>query len=63
MRERGLAGCQPRAYKRTTIRGENTAHSPDLICRDFTARAASKSRIDDVTCGFGVSRRRAQHDR
>jgi putative transposase len=35
MRELGLMAVQPRAYKRTTIRGEQPVQSPDLISRDF----------------------------
>src|ERR1035438_4656472 len=37
MRELALRACQPRAYKRTTVPGEQPVASPDLICRDFTA--------------------------
>lgn len=37
MRELGLAAVQPRAYKRTTTRGEDPQDSPDLIGRDFAA--------------------------
>ena len=37
MRELGLRACQPRAYKRTTVTGEQPVTSPDLIGRDFTA--------------------------
>ena len=40
MRELGLAAVQPRAYKRTTIRGEDPHDCPDLIGRDFTAGPA-----------------------
>ena len=36
MRELGLAAVQPRAYKRTTTRGEDPLDSPDLVGRDFT---------------------------
>jgi len=36
MRELGLAAVQPRAYKRTTVRGADPVDSPDLIARDFT---------------------------
>jgi len=39
MRELGLKACQPRAYKRTTIPGEQPHDSPDLIGREFTAGA------------------------
>ena len=35
MRELGLRAVQPRAYKRTTIPGEQPVESPDLIGRDF----------------------------
>ena len=37
MRELGLAACQPRAYKVTTLPGEEPVASPDLIDREFTA--------------------------
>ena len=40
MRELGLAACQPRAYKLTTIPGEEPVASPDLIEREFTAAGA-----------------------
>lgn len=36
MCELGLAAVQPRAYERTTTRGEDSEDSPDLIGRDFT---------------------------
>jgi putative transposase len=39
MRELGLRACQPRAYQRTTVPGEQPVASPDLIGRDFTATA------------------------
>jgi putative transposase len=39
MRELGLHGCQPRAYKHTTPPGEHPVVSLDLIDRDFTADA------------------------
>jgi putative transposase len=35
MRELGLKAVQPRAYKRTTVAGEDPVSSPDLIGRDF----------------------------
>ncbi len=38
MRELGLHACQPRAYKRTTLPGEQPVLSPDLVERDFTAQ-------------------------
>jgi putative transposase len=49
MRELGLAGCQPRAYKRTTIPGQHPVASPDLIERDFTAAAPGQRLVGDIT--------------
>ncbi|MGH9395139.1 MAG: IS3 family transposase [Terriglobales bacterium] len=37
MRELGLKAVQPRAYKRTTVPGEDPVESPDLIAREFAA--------------------------
>jgi putative transposase len=37
MRELGLAAVQPRAYKRTTLPGDEPSPAPDLLERDFTA--------------------------
>ena len=37
MRERGLQACQPRAYKRTTLAGDDPVASPDLIERELSA--------------------------
>jgi len=45
MRELGLAAVQPRAYKRTTIGGEDPVQSPDLIGRDFTAGGVPGQRL------------------
>ena len=39
MRELGLRACQPRAYKRTTVPGEQPEPSPDRVGRDFDAPA------------------------
>jgi hypothetical protein len=39
MRELGLAAVQPRAYRRTTLPGDDPIPAPDLIGRDFTAAA------------------------
>ena len=41
----GLRACQPRAYKRTTLPGEQPVASPDLIGRDFTATAARRREL------------------
>jgi transposase InsO family protein len=45
MRELGLRACQPRAYKRTTLPGEQPVISPDLIGRDFTAPAPGQKLV------------------
>ena len=49
MREQGLRACQPRAYKRTTVPGEQPVTSPDLIGRDFTATAPGQRLVGDIT--------------
>jgi putative transposase len=49
MRELGLRACQPRAYKRTTVPGEQPVTSPDLIDRDFTAAAPGTRLVGDIT--------------
>src|SRR5215475_397019 len=49
MRELGLRACQPRAYKRTTVPGEQPPASPDLIGRDFTAPAPGQKLVGDIT--------------
>jgi putative transposase len=49
MRELGLRACQPRAYKRTTVPGEQPVASPDLIGRDFTAVAPGTRLVGDIT--------------
>ena len=49
MRELGLRACQPRAYKRTTLPGEQPVASPDLIGRDFTATAPGTRLVGDIT--------------
>ena len=49
MRELGLRACQPRAYKRTTLPGEQPVTSPDLISRDFTAAAPGQRLVGDIT--------------
>lgn len=49
MRELGLRACQPRAYKRTTVPGEQPVTSPDLIGRDFTAEAPGQRLVGDIT--------------
>jgi len=49
MRELGLRAVQPRAYKRTTVPGEQPVDSPDLIGRDFTAAAPGERLVGDIT--------------
>jgi putative transposase len=49
MRETGLRACQPRAYKRTTVPGEQPVPSPDLVSRDFTAEAPGQKLVGDIT--------------
>jgi putative transposase len=49
MREAGLRACQPRAYKRTTLPGEQPVTSPDLIGRDFTAATPGTRLVGDIT--------------
>ena len=49
MRELGLRAVQPRAYKRTTVPGEQAAPCPDLIGRDFTADAPGQRVVGDIT--------------
>jgi putative transposase len=51
MRELGLKAVQPRAYKRTTIPGEEPVPSPDLIERDFdpAGSAPGERLVGDIT--------------
>jgi putative transposase len=50
MRELGLKAVQPRAYKRTTMPGEDPVEVPDLIDRDFTAGGVTGTRlVGDIT--------------
>jgi transposase InsO family protein len=49
MRELGLRACQPRAWKRTTVPGEEPVVAPDLIGRDFTAPAPGHKLVGDIT--------------
>ena len=49
MRELGLVPCQPRPYKKTTIRGEQDPDTPDLVNRDFTAEAPGTKLVGDIT--------------
>src|SRR5699024_10713554 len=49
MGELGLVACQPRPYKVTTIRGEDSSRRPDLVRRDFTAPAPGHKLVSDIT--------------
>ena len=51
MRELGLRAVQPRAYKRTTMPGEDPVASPDLIGRDFdpASSAPGERLVGDIT--------------
>jgi putative transposase len=51
MRELGLKAVQPRAYKRTTIPGEQPVESADLIGRDFdpASGAPGERLVGDIT--------------
>lgn len=49
MREQGLKAVQPRAYRVTTVHGEDDAYPPDLLDRDFTADAPGTKLVGDIT--------------
>lgn len=49
MRAAGLRGRHPRAWKRTTIPGEQPAPAPDLLGRDFTAEQPDQKWCGDIT--------------
>jgi transposase InsO family protein len=49
MRELGLKACQPKAYKKTTVPGEEPVCSADLIDRDFTAERPGERLVGDIT--------------
>lgn len=49
MRCLGLVAVQPRAYKRTTVPGEQPVVIPDLIGRDFAAPAPGQRLVGDIT--------------
>jgi putative transposase len=49
MRELGLRACQPRAYRRTTLHGEQPVATADLLERDFTAPAPGQRLVGDIT--------------
>ena len=49
MRCLGLVAVQPRAYKRTTVPGEQPVVIADLIDRDFTAPTPGQRLVGDIT--------------
>lgn len=49
MKAAGLQGRHPRAWKKTTIRGERPVPAPDLIGRDFTATRRDQRWCGDIT--------------
>jgi putative transposase len=50
MRQLGLVPCQPRPWRKTTIRdGEQPAAVPDLVTRDFTASAPGTKLVSDIS--------------
>jgi transposase InsO family protein len=49
IRELGLYPCQPRPYKTTTRRGQDTPEVEDLLRRDFTAPAPGTKLVGDIT--------------
>lgn len=49
MRAAGLQGRHPRAWKRTTIKGENPHYAKDLIKQDFTAGLPNTKWAGDIT--------------
>ena len=54
MRTEGLVACQPRAYRTTTVRDEDTPPVTDHVGRDFTAPAPGcKLTETSPTCGPG----------
>lgn len=51
MRDLGLKAVQPRAYKRTTVPGEDPVEHPDLLGRDFDPASAGPGQrlVGDIT--------------
>jgi len=48
MRQAQLVGCRPRSFVRTTV-ADPSATVPDLVCRDFHARAPDRLWLADLT--------------
>ena len=49
MRELGLRAVQPRAYRTTTIPGEQAPQTPDLLAGEFTAEEPGTRLCGDIT--------------
>lgn len=49
MAELGIAGCQPRSLKKTTIQDPNAQKRPDLIGRNFDAPVPTTCLVGDIT--------------
>jgi transposase InsO family protein len=49
MRELGLVACQPRPWRKTTLRGEEPGSASDQVGRDFTAEAPGEKLVGDIT--------------
>lgn len=49
MKAAGLQGRHPKAWKRTTIHGEDPVPAPDLIGRNFTAEKPNQKWCGDIT--------------
>lgn len=49
MRAAGLQGRHPKAWKKTTVRGEKPASAPDLIGRNFSADGPDQRWCGDIT--------------
>ena len=49
MRVEGLQAIQPRAWRKTTVPGQQPVDSPDLIGRDFHADAPGARLVGDIT--------------
>ncbi len=49
MKAAGLQGRHPKAWKKTTVRGEKPVNAPDRIGRNFTAPRANEKWCGDIT--------------
>jgi transposase InsO family protein len=49
MKTAGLQGRHPKAWRKTTIRGENPNYAPNLLKGDFTAEKANTRWCGDIT--------------